>query len=362
MLRRGGPIITIKGGLALGGARMLGSDGRYVLSLRQTGLGDRLVCLAAAWKYARDANRTLVIDWRNSIYHREAFRLFRLRDRNHRNLFLSCFEPPSSIGSVPVVAADDFDTGTLPRPIFPKVWEYGELIARPWSAPPDDFPGERQRAVDLIRSGQDRPERTVVFNACVNDGIVLAQDARAFFSALTPAANISASVEAFAVRKRLAEGWIGVHVRNGNGGNVMGHARFWTSFAQAINRVATAIAAARDRLGFEAPVFLCTDSSEVQNALSARVAKLAVRPKSFRRRGAGELHLGSNSGRGLDDAMIEMALLARCKVLIRYPAFSFFSLYAAVTKERTDIDPSTTVYDLQKPWDANDPLAPAILY
>jgi hypothetical protein len=344
------------------GRRMLAGDARYVLSLRRTGLGDRLVCLAAACKYARDTKRTLVIDWRNSIYGRKSHGLFGFRRPDHENLFLSCFEPLSSIGSVPIVAADDFDTGALPRPVFPKVWEYGALMSRPWSAPPGGFPGDKERAVEIIRSGEDRPERTVVFNDCVNDGIVLAEEARAILSALRPAAGIAKQVASFADQNRFADGVIGVHVRNGNGGDIMGHARFWTSFAPAIDRVVRAIAAARDRLGFEAPAFLCTDSSDVQSALSARVAKLLVRPKAFRRPGRGELHVGRGAARGVGDALIEMALLARCQVLIRYPPGSFFSFYAAVMKAHADEDRSTTLYDLQQPWDASDPLAPAILY
>jgi hypothetical protein len=340
---------------------MLAGDGRYVLSLRRAGLGDRLICFAAACKYARDVNRTLVVDWRRSNYGGRNRGLFGFRRRDHKNLFLSCFEPLSSIGSVPIIAADDFDTGALPRPVFPKLWENGGLMSRPWSAPPDGFAGDRERAVGLIRSGEDRPERTVIFSACVNDGIVLAREARTILSALRPVVGVAKQVESFAEQNRFADGVIGVHVRHGNGGDIMGHAEFWTSFAPAIDRIAHAIGAARDRLGFEAPVFLCTDSPQVQDVLTARVAKLLARPKAFRKPGGGELHLGRRAGRGLDDALIEMTLLARSKVLIRYPPGSFFSFYAAVTMARADGDPATTVYDLQRPWDASDPLSPAIL-
>ena len=217
---------------------MLAGDGRYVLSLRRAGLGDRLICFAAAYKYARDVNRTLVVDWRKSNYGGRNRGLFGLRRRDHENLFLSCFEPLSSIGSVPIIAADDFDTGVLPRPVFPRPWEHGGLMSRPWSAPPDGFAGDRERAVALIRSGEDRPERTVIFSACVNDGIVLAREARTILSALRPVAGVAKQVESFAEQNHFADGVIGVHVRHGNGGDIMGHAKFWTSFAPAIDRIA----------------------------------------------------------------------------------------------------------------------------
>src|SRR5471030_2756028 len=59
------------------------SPRRYVISIRsQTGLGDHLICLAAAWRFARDTGRVLVADWRFSPYTLAA------KD----NLFPLCFE------------------------------------------------------------------------------------------------------------------------------------------------------------------------------------------------------------------------------------------------------------------------------
>jgi hypothetical protein len=40
--------------------------GRYVVSIRTAGLGDCLICLGAAWVFARNTGRTLVADWRHS--------------------------------------------------------------------------------------------------------------------------------------------------------------------------------------------------------------------------------------------------------------------------------------------------------
>jgi hypothetical protein len=56
-----------------------------------------------------------------------------------------------------------------------------------------------------------------------------------------------------------------------------------------------------------------------------------------------------------------MLLLAQCDALIRYPPASFFSFYGAVMqhgrgREREGIDV------LQEPWDASNPLSPALLF
>src|ERR1700733_11022962 len=71
---------------------------RYVISIRRhTGLGDHLICLAAAWRFARDTGRVLVADWRFSPYTLAA------KD----NLFPLCFEVPSSLAGVPFIGAND---------------------------------------------------------------------------------------------------------------------------------------------------------------------------------------------------------------------------------------------------------------
>jgi Nodulation protein Z (NodZ) len=83
---------------------------RYVVSRRMTGLGDNIICLAAAWLFARNTQRTLVADWRRSRY-----------ADSQDNLFPLCFEPGTEIAGVPFIA----DTGAdvpLPRSYRPALW------------------------------------------------------------------------------------------------------------------------------------------------------------------------------------------------------------------------------------------------
>jgi hypothetical protein len=61
-----------------------------------------------------------------------------------------------------------------------------------------------------------------------------------------------------------------------------------------------------------------------------------------------------------EDAMVEMLLLAKSSALIRYPPGSFYSFYAAVMKPRQS-STAQTLYDLQRPYDPDDPLSPALL-
>ena len=324
--------------------------GRYVLSLRNTGLGDRIICLCAAWMFARDTRRAIVVDWRHSIY-----------SSGSSNLFPVCFEPTPKLAGVRLIAGEFVETSFLPRPFYPSAWEQDDLIASPWLAPTDGFQGERDRAVALIRSGLDVKALTVVFSACVNDGIASFRDARACLEALRPVTSIAETVNAYHDAHLRSGPWIGLHVRHGNGGNIMGHAPYWQSFPGAVERCKRAVETARARIGSNAPVFLCTDSMVVEMALRAAIPGVICRPKTFRALGEGELHRGPDAAARLNDALVEMLLLAKCTALIRYPAGSFFSFYAAVMK-LSAYSPPATVYDLQTSSDPGDHLAPALLF
>ena len=117
---------------------------------------------------------------------------------------------------------------------------------------------------------------------------------------------------------------------------------------------------AREILGADARVLLCTDSTEVETAGRSLIPNVVCRAKTFRPSGAGELHGWRGAHHGRDDALVEMLLLAECDALIRYPPGSFFSFYAAVMGPWRACA-AETVYDLQRPHDAADPLSPALL-
>jgi hypothetical protein len=227
--------------------------------------------------------------------------------------------------------------------------------------PTDGLPGERETAVALIRSGADVAAPTVVFRTCINDGVVAFADARACLEALRPARAIVEAVDAFQHAELRSGPWIGLHVRHGNGGNIMGHASSWLSPQAAMGRCRRAVERVRQRIGATAKVFLCTDSIAIETELRNTIPGVVCRPKSFRPLGQGELHLGAGAAARLDDALVEMLLLARCHALIRYPAGSFFSFYAAVMKPALDPHPAT-IDDLLAASDPQDRLSPAILF
>jgi hypothetical protein len=84
-------------------------------------------------------------------------------------------------------------------------------------------------------------------------------------------------------------------------------------------------------------------------------------PKEHAEAGAGELRLGGRGAAGLDVALTEMLLLSRSLVLIRYPAGSFFTFYPAVMNV-SSAGPVATIKDLQRPYEPDNVLSPAVLF
>jgi hypothetical protein len=131
------------------------SENRYVVSIRMEGLGDRLICLCAAWRFARNTRRKLMADWRHSLYSSSA----------SANLFSQCFQPPRDIAGVSFIGDDTVGRIRLPRPRYPSIWNNELLRQLPSIRPKKTLFQDREKAVKLIRSGTDITAPTVIFDA-----------------------------------------------------------------------------------------------------------------------------------------------------------------------------------------------------
>src|SRR5436309_1790770 len=110
-------------------------------------------------------------------------------------------------------------------------------------------------------------------------------DSRMFLSGLRPAPSVARKVAAFRKEYLRGDPMSGLHVRHGNGGPTGGHARYWRSFQASIDRCGRAVQVARKQIGQDTPVFLCTDSSEVESAIHATISSVISRRKAFRQPG-----------------------------------------------------------------------------
>ena len=299
----------------------MSGERRYVVARRWTGIGDCLVSLLAAHRYARATGRSLLVDWRHSSY-----------ASPDRNLFADLFAAPPDWDGVPTIADQRVTRFDHPGPYWPGGWSAAEL-RRP---PVQGERGDTRAAIDLIVDAIDVADAVVVFDGCIAPAVPDLEVRRRLLGALGVREDLRATVRAYS-RERFADRpVVGVHVRHGNGGNIGGHARYWERPGEALLTIAGAARRASDTLqrvrGGTPVVFLCTDSPEVETAMRRLVPGLEVRPKAFRPPGAGELHRWAGASTGLDDALIEMLLLAEVDVLVRYPPGSYFSVWGETMK------------------------------
>jgi hypothetical protein len=296
---------------------------RHVVTRRTAGLGDLLVNLLAAWRFAEQTGRTLVADWRGSYY---------LQDPAE-NLFCSLFEPLSCLAGVPFVADDDLSAVPYAEPFHPALWTRALLECPPNRAAADVM-ADRDAAVALVRSGEDVAAPTVVFDGCINDALPSVARCREVLAELRPVASVRAEVEAFRAAHLDGRRVVAVHLRHGNGGEIGDHARYWTDFDAAVARCAAAANDARTRLGGNAVVFLATDAQPAAEAFLTLVPDAVFRPKFFRRPGDGELHWWPLAFVSRVEAIVDLLLLADCDALVRFPPGSFFSFYGSVMKRK----------------------------
>jgi hypothetical protein len=299
------------------------STTRHVVSRRTAGLGDLLVNLLAAWRFAEQTGRTLVADWRGSYYAQDPA----------QNLFCALFEPVSCLAGVPFVGRDDLSDIPYAEPFHPALWTRA-LLDRPPERAVADVIADRDAAVMLVRASEDVAAPTVVFEGCINDALPSAARCREVLAQLRPVARVRAEVEAFRAAHLDGRHVVAVHLRHGNGGDIGGHARYWTDFHAAIESCAAAARDAVAQLGGDAVVFLATDAQPAAEAFRALVPETVVRSKFFRRPGDGELHWWPLAFVSRLEAMIDLLLLAECDALVRFPPGSFFSFYASVMKRK----------------------------
>ncbi|WP_275507675.1 nodulation protein NodZ [Bradyrhizobium sp. DOA9] len=300
------------------GLQMVVDCGRFVISRRRTGFGDCLWSLASAWQYAKRTGRTLVVDWRGSCYLSAPF----------TNAFSVFFEPVDNIAGVPVICDDMINQLRFPGPFFPHWWNRPAIDGVYRSD--DHIFGERDELRRLFVTSEDVQANTIVCDACLMWGCDQESEL-AIFRSITPRVEIRRRIKD--VYHRTFEGYdvIGIHVRHGNGEDIMGHKPYWDRPGLALEQIYAAIERAK-ALPHARPtkLFLCTDSPMVSDHLSGRYPELFTIPKRFQGDDAGPLHTANLGVEGGFSALVEMYLLACCHTVIRFPPTSAFSRYASL--------------------------------
>ncbi|WP_404294690.1 nodulation protein NodZ (plasmid) [Microvirga sp. RSM25] len=289
---------------------------RFVVSRRRTGFGDCLWSLAAAWSYAQRTGRVLAIDWRGSCY----------LDQPFTNAFPVFFERIEEIAGVPVICDDSINQILFPGPFFPPWWNKPSIdgIYRP----DEQVFRERDDLSLLFQAEGDSEANTVVCDACLMWRCDQGAE-RQIFRSIKPKSEIQAQIDAIYREHFKGHSVIGVHVRHGNGEDIMEHTPYWAHPELALQQVCAAIRKAK-ALPHPRPVmvFLCTDSAQVRDHVAGVFPDLLTIPKRFQVDQAGPLHSAALGIDGGVSALIEMYLLGRCDTVIRFPPTSAFTRYA----------------------------------
>lgn len=302
---------------------------KVIVSCRNSGLGDNLLAAANAWYYAKNTDRTLVIYWFHSRY---------LADKGE-NAFSHFFNVPASIDGVPVIAdyrSDRLSDFLILHPHFilplpdPLLILYGILnklgIGTDYRAM--ERIRKRQKVTDkIINDLADEDERIIVTHGCY----VPNENLKPFFDALALKEEYRIRAEAFSDMHFSGKRVIGVHIRYYNRGLPLSdHTKYWLDEIMALSECVDKIQKAASGLAeSEYVIFLCTDSGMVRDFVTRAIDNVVTFEKEFGTDISKELHqeLPEETAAA---TVIEMFLLAKSDVLVRFPPGSWFSYYASL--------------------------------
>jgi hypothetical protein len=314
--------------------KLLTGAHRSIASCRNSGMGDNLLAAATAWLYARQTGRSLSLCWFHSRYVRDS----------RENAFSQFFSVPDEIQGVPIHVEPRADrvsafllmhwTYLVPFPDLLGIAE--RVFQRTALAPPvaeNFFPRgfawsrRQKREEHLIRSAGDMPQRQVIASGCYSPIAEL----KPFFDALRLQPHLSARADAFAARHFANKFVIGVHIRYYDPAlTPSNHSASWADTEQALDLCRRRIEAAIQEVGSsDYVIFLSTDSRKVHEFICAHLEHVVVVEKRWGIDPVLELH-EELPVETAEATAVEMFLLARSQVLVRFPASSWFSHYASL--------------------------------
>lgn len=298
---------------------------KYVITKRSAGLGDLLISLWSAWWYAKHTNRQLVIDWRNSTY----------AQNNQQNILYDILETPQEIGGVRLHGDISKLSSLKSSDFYPPCWNLENLHQGAFESPE-----RRKDQQDLVKSCQDKRESVVIFSECLANLIPDPHQEKQFFKQLRFNPTWVQMADTFAKNKFGDKRLIGLHMRHGNGGNIMGHTPYWKDAERSLSTCCELLEKCASLFPENSyAIYLATDSIVVEEKIRSLFPQTITYPKKHRIPDGGELHRWNNDANALQDAVIEMLLLAKSEILLRFPPGSFFSHYASMMKPPSELNP-----------------------
>ncbi len=309
--------------------KLLKKHPRVIISHRNSGLGDNLMAAASAWRYAKDTNRALVIFWQPSRY---------LADKGE-NAFSRFFNVPETIEGVPIIAESRIDTISALLILHPYFFHpfpdplsiIYKVLSKSGIGADNLFKRRfqmRQAATDrIMNNSEDLKEKIIITHGCYKPN----DDLRPFFDSLELKPEFQRKADQFADKFFKNKKVIGVHIRYYNKAMpISDHTKYWQNQAEALSVCLNKIKESLKKIqGSEYVVFLSTDSRLVQDFITGAVDNVVVFEKVFGSDGSKELHQEVPVETAAA-TLIEMFLLAKSEILVRFPPGSWFSHYASL--------------------------------
>lgn len=286
-----------------------------VVSRRITGLGDCLVSLLPAWRYAESTGRGLVVDWRGSPY------CLSLGD----NAFDLFFDAALSFGpvwepleSLQKVHANEY----FPALTRDNRWERGH-----------DDPG-RAQVLDVLKHEKFITDKVLLCDFCTHDALPRREICRELLGRLHLRRHWRNVVREQASQPFDDGPVVGLHVRRGDEPGRSDHERFWDEPVAALAHIKQAVSAMQRRFAGLARVFVSTDIAAIERILLDAIPRTFTRPRWRPSDARLVLHRRGCGWRAVADTIVDMQLLTRCDALVRYPPNSFFSFWADTLHDR----------------------------
>lgn len=310
------------------------SNGKNVTCYRNSGLGDNLLQAATAWCYAKNTNRSLFINWTNSVY---------LKDKSE-NAFFTFFDVPDTILGVKILKIKKL--GFLGRIISIGVLNtiiivWCEFIIQKLSKSQDNIFNKLRIKYfkhfatheNLIAHQNTRLNQKVVFfRSCLFN---FSEEVRPFFDSIKPNSFLANEIENFKLEHFANKKVIGLHIRYYNKNLVKSnHTQFWTNEEKSLDLIDEKLRGAISMVGEnDFVIFLSSDSILPVDFIKSNFTNVVMYTKKFGKDISKELHQ-ELPVETANASIIEMFLLAESDILIRYPPNSWFSYYASLYAQK----------------------------
>ena len=280
---------------------------KIIVAYRRQGLGDCLLQAANAWLHAKETESKLLIAWYNSLYIKQ----------QDRNAFFNFFDLPDNIDGVEIIRQEKITT--LVRLAIFTARIHSRIV-------------NIKKKLGLKTNNRTNNTCQLSNNICIMYGCFEPNNhkLKIFFDSLRLRKNLHQKVKYFTKENFLEKKVIGVHVRYyPTNLPFSNHTKLWVIEEVALKRIQNKIKNAKRILGDDSIIFLSTDSLMVQKEIIQRFNNVVVYKTLLSRENREvEFHVEHGIKFG-EETIIEMFLLSKCDLLVRYTG-SWFSHYASL--------------------------------